>query len=61
MGGILRRMRPGDEKLRWGIAAYAVLAALAGLTLRGPFRVAVLILLAGLAVKTWIGILRDGS
>ncbi len=54
-------MVPGREKLKWGIAAYAVLAALAGLTLRGPFRIAVLILLAGLAVKTWIGILRDGS
>ena len=49
------------EKLRWGLAAYGILAALAGLTLRGPLRIAVLILLAGLAVKTWIGILRDGS
>ena len=54
-------MVSGREKFKLGIAAYAVLAALAGLTLRGPFRIAVLILLAGLAAKTWIGILRDGS
>ncbi|HLJ49257.1 MAG TPA: hypothetical protein VKU01_24760 [Bryobacteraceae bacterium] len=41
------------------MAAYAVLALLAGFTLDGPLRVAVLLLLAGLAVKTWIHTLRE--
>lgn len=35
------------------IVAYAVLAALAGWTLDGVFRVAVWVFLGGLAVKTW--------
>ena len=34
---------------------YLVLAAIAGSTLRGDFRLAILVLLAGLAVKSWIG------
>ncbi len=61
IGGILREMRSDREKLKWGVAAYAALAALAAVTLRGPFQIAVLILLAGLAIKTWLGILRDRS
>jgi hypothetical protein len=36
------------------LAAYAVLAVLATVTLDGVFRAAVLVLLAGLAVKTLI-------
>jgi hypothetical protein len=36
------------------LGAYAVLAVLAGFTLDGILRSAVLILLAGLALKTWI-------
>lgn len=40
-------------RLLAALAAYAVLAALAGWTLDGPFRWAVWIFLAGLAVKTW--------
>jgi hypothetical protein len=36
------------------MGAYAALAALAGFTLDGIFRLAVWIFLAGLAVKTWI-------
>jgi len=36
------------------MTAYAVLAVLAGLTLDGVLRTAVWILMAGLAVKTWI-------
>jgi len=34
---------------------YIALAAIAGSSLRGDFRTAVLVLLAGLALKTWIG------
>ena len=36
------------------MATYAVIAALAGFTLDGMLRVAVWILMAGLAAKTWI-------
>jgi hypothetical protein len=36
------------------LGAYAILALLAGFTLDGILRTAVLILLAGLTVKTWI-------
>ena len=36
------------------MACYGVLALLAAFTLDGVFRIAVWILLAGLAVKTWI-------
>lgn len=40
------------------ISAYALLAALAGYTLRGPFRLAVWVFLGGLAFKTWLVTLR---
>lgn len=36
------------------MGAYAALAVLAGTTLDGVLRIAVLILMAGLAAKTWI-------
>ncbi len=36
------------------MGTYAILALLAGFTLDGVFRAAVWIVLAGLAVKTWI-------
>jgi hypothetical protein len=36
------------------LGAYSVLALLAGLTLDGLMRSAVLVFLAGLALKTWI-------
>ncbi len=36
------------------MVSYSVLAVLAGLALDGKLRVAVWILLAGLALKTWI-------
>ena len=38
----------------WAMGAYAVLALLAAFTLDGVFRIAVWILLAGLAAKTLI-------
>ncbi len=37
---------------------YALLAVLAVFTLEGKFRLAILVFLAGLAVKTWLVILR---
>jgi hypothetical protein len=40
------------------MSAYAVLALLATFTLVGPFRLAVWILLGGLAFKTWLVTLR---
>lgn len=45
-------------KFYLALACYAALAALAGFTLDGPFRLAVWIFLAGLAVKTWLAALR---
>jgi hypothetical protein len=44
-------MKPG---FRFAMAAYGVLALLAAFTLESLLRDAVWVLLAGLAVKTWI-------
>ena len=48
-------------KLRFygALGAYAALALLAGATLSGRIRLATWIFLAGLAIKTWLAILRD--
>jgi hypothetical protein len=43
-----------NKRLISAMAAYAVIAMLAGFTLTGLLRNAVWILMAGLAVKTWI-------
>lgn len=43
-----------QNRLLLAFGAYVVLAALAAVTLTGGIRVAILILLAGLATKTWI-------
>lgn len=43
-----------NKRLIAAMAAYAVIATLAGFTLDGVLRVAVWILMAGLAAKTWI-------
>ncbi len=43
-----------NKRLAAALAAYAVIALLAGLTLDGKLRLAIWILLAGLAVKTLI-------
>jgi hypothetical protein len=42
------------SRLIAAMACYAALAVLAAFTLQGIFKVSVWILLAGLAVKTWI-------
>jgi hypothetical protein len=42
------------KRLYWAMAAYAVLALLAGFTLDGNFRLGVWIFLGGLALKTGI-------
>jgi len=42
------------NRLILAFLAYAVIGTLAALTLTGKFRAAVLLLLAALAVKTWI-------
>lgn len=44
-------------RLVTAMCAYAVLAALAAVTLEGMFRVMVWIFLGGLAVKTWIAMI----
>lgn len=43
------------------MSAYAVLAVLATFTLVGPFRLAVWILLGGLAFKTWLATVKRGE
>ena len=43
-----------NKRLISAMAAYVAIAAMAGFTLDGVFRLAVWILMAGLAAKTWI-------
>jgi hypothetical protein len=45
---------PTTGRLAAALAAYAVLALAAGITLDGVFRWAVWVFLGGLALKTWI-------
>jgi hypothetical protein len=48
------RGRVTIKRLYWAMSAYALLAAMAALTLDGKFRLAVWIFLGGLALKTLI-------
>jgi hypothetical protein len=43
-----------NRRLIWAMTAYGGLAALAGFTLDGTLRYAIWILMAGLALKTYI-------
>ncbi len=47
------------SRLYGALVCYGVLAVAALAVLKGPFRLAVGILLAGAAVKSWIAFLRD--
>jgi hypothetical protein len=47
------------RKLKWALAAYAILTALAALTLDGPLLYAVLLFLGALAVRSWIVVRRE--
>jgi hypothetical protein len=47
--------------LQVAFACYLVLAVIAVAILRGDFRIVVLILLGGLAIKTYIGHLKDAG
>jgi hypothetical protein len=47
------------RKFYWAMAAYLGIALLAALTLDGNFRLVVWILLAGLALKTYIATLKQ--
>ncbi len=42
------------RRLYYALAAYALLAAVALLVLKGPFLWAILIFFAGLALKSWV-------
>lgn len=53
------RDSPQKSGLIAALAAYAVLAALATLTLTGKMRIAVWIFLGGMAVKTWLSSLHQ--
>ena len=48
-------------RLRYAMAAYAVLALLAVFTLDGKLRIFVLILMAALAFKSWIATKAAGD
>jgi len=43
-----------DHRLATALACYAGLAVMAALTLDGSLRIAVWVLLGGLAVRTWL-------
>ena len=43
-----------NTRLLWAMSAYAMLILLAGFTLDGAFRYFIWILMAALALKTWI-------
>jgi hypothetical protein len=47
------------KSLLAALTAFAVLAVIAAVTLEGPFRIAILVLFAGLALKCWIATKRD--
>jgi len=42
------------QRLYLAWAGYAAIAVAAGFTLKGPFRLAIWILLVGLAIKSWL-------
>ena len=41
------------------LAVYAILGILASLTLDGEFRIGTLIFLGGIALKTWLAVLKQ--
>jgi hypothetical protein len=47
------------QRLPWAVAAYTVLGLFTIFTLEGSFRLAMLVFLAGLMVKTWIATKRE--
>lgn len=47
------------RKLKWALASYAALAALAAFTLDGPLLYAVLLFLGALALRSWIVVRRE--
>jgi len=52
-------MTPLRKRFRFALAIYAVLGAAAWFTLDGDFRWVVLVVMAALAVKSWVALLRD--
>ncbi len=54
-------MLPETRRFLAALAAYAMLAILAALTLTGIFRTVVWICLGAFAVKTWIAAQRERS
>ncbi|HEV8148472.1 MAG TPA: hypothetical protein VGP79_18910 [Bryobacteraceae bacterium] len=47
-----------NQRFAAAMATYAGIAILAGFTLDGEFRLAVWIFLGGIALKTWIDVLK---
>lgn len=50
-------MRP--PSFQTALTVYAAIALLAGLTLDDPLRLVVILVMAGFALKTWLGHLRQ--
>ena len=48
-----------NRRFLYAMMTYAVLAILAGFTLDGVIRIATLVLLAGIAFKTYLAVLKD--
>jgi len=48
-----------QRRFRTALAIYSVLAVLSGVTLEGVIRNATWLFLGGLALKSWIAVLRD--
>ncbi len=47
------------SKLKWALGGYAALAVAASFTLDGYFRWSVLVILAALAVKSWVATKKE--
>jgi len=52
-------MTPLRKRFRYALAIYGLLGAAAWFTLDGNFRWVVLVVMAALAVKSWVALLRD--
>jgi hypothetical protein len=49
------------SRIYLAMSSYAILAVLAAFTLDGTFRIAVWVFLGGLAIKTWLVIVRQNQ
>jgi len=48
-----------NRRFRAALGVYAILGILAAITLDGDFLIGTLILLGGIALKTWLAVLKE--